>query len=256
MPILIPNSQYETIQHIFDSHQYMKNVIEAIPKLSTGELWIDNIENPLMALYTIPGIHFLAGTPDSRGIDQFLAKIPPKQNIFIPSQREWTGTLKRYYGNRLGSYNRYALSASTLTEKNILNLKKNLPSGFDLLEVDVPILNQIKDSMGVYIHLFFGDPELFMVSGKGYCIKHNDTVISIASSLTPFTRSLEIQIDTIDSPHYRRKGFATRVAVEIIEFCLKNDIEPHWEADSPVSRDFALKLGYSNPQPYSCYYWV
>ena len=256
MPILIPNSQYETIQHIFDSHQYLRNVIESIPKLSTGELWINDIENPLMALYTIPGINFLAGTPDSNNIDQFLAKIPPKQSIFVPSQKEWIRNLKRYFGIRLKSFKRYALSASTLNEKNIRNLKKELPRGFYILEVDTPILNQIKESIGFYIHLFFGDPELFMVSGKGYCIKHKEIIISIASSLTPFTRSLEIQIDTIDSPIYRRKGFATRVAVEIIEFCLKNDIEPHWDADSPISRDFALKLGYSNPQPYSCYYWA
>jgi hypothetical protein len=234
----------------------MRNVIEAIPKLKTGELWINNLEDPLMALYSIPGIHFLAGTPDSREIDQFLAKIPPKQGIFVPSQREWIQTLKKYFGDRLGKFNRYALSASTLTKKNIRSLKKELPSEFCVLEVDLPILNQIKDSIGFYIHLFFGNPEYFIAAGKGYCIKHNETIISIASSLIPFTRSLEIQIDTIDSQIYRRKGFATRVAVEIIEFCLRNDIEPHWDADTPVSRDFALKLGYSNPQAYPCYFWV
>ncbi|MFW9903227.1 MAG: GNAT family N-acetyltransferase [Candidatus Thorarchaeota archaeon] len=256
MPILIPNPQYETIHHIFDSHQYLRNVIEAIPELSTGELWVNNIEDPLMALYTIPGIHFLAGTPDSRDIAQFLAKIPPKQNIFVPTQKEWIRHLKRFFGNRLGSFKRYALSASSLSLENIRNLKKDLPSGFRILKVDVPILKQIKESIGFYILLFFGDPKHFMVSGKGYCIKHNDSIISIASSLVPFNKSLEIQIDTIDSPKYRRKGFATQVAVEIIEYCLSNDIEPHWDADSPISKNFALKLGYSNPQAYPCYFWV
>jgi len=257
MVVIIPNSHFDSIRHVFDSHQYLRTVIEAIPKLTTGELWVDKIDNPTMALYTIPGINFLAGTPDPHDIDNLLAKIHPKQSIFVPSSNtEWTCILKRYFGLRLGSFNRYALSASSLRLNKIRTHKKDLPVGFYLLEVDAAILNQIKDSIGYYIHLFFGDPEFFMVSGRGYCIKHDDKVISIASSLVPFTTSLEIQVDTIDSPEYRRKGFATRVTVEIIEYCLENNIEPHWDADSTISRDFAVKLGYTDPQPYTCYYWA
>ncbi len=256
MVMLIPNSQFDSIRHVFDSNQHMRNIIEAIPKLTKGELWIDNLENPLMALYTMSGIHFLAGTPDPNKIDNFLTKIPPKQSIFIPTQKEWVLILKKYFGDKLGNYNRFALSASSLTLRDIRNLKQELPYGFYVREVDPSILNQIKDSIGFYILLFFGDTKTFMASGKGYCILCDDEVISIASSLVPFTKSLEIQVDTMDSSSYRRKGFATRVAVEIIEYCLETGIEPHWDADNDISRDFALKLGYSNPQSYTSYYWV
>ncbi|UCG03470.1 MAG: GNAT family N-acetyltransferase [Candidatus Heimdallarchaeota archaeon] len=255
MVILIPNSQFDSIRYIFDSNQQMRNVIEAIPRLTTGKLWVDNLDNPSMALYSIPGINFLAGTPDPQNIDDLLGKIPSKENIFIPTTK-WIEILKQYFGIKLGTFNRYALSATSLRLKNIRNLKEKLPRGFYFLDVDTSILNQIKDSIGFFIHLFFGDPESFMISGRGYCIKHDDTVISIASSLVPYTKSLEIQVDTIDSPKYRRKGFATRVAAEMIEYCLENGIEPHWDADTIISRDFALKLGYTNPQSYSCYYWV
>ncbi|MFX1515715.1 MAG: GNAT family N-acetyltransferase, partial [Promethearchaeota archaeon] len=255
MVINIPNSSFESIHHVFDSHQHLRNVIEAIPKLTTGKLWINQDDNPLTALFTLPGINFLAGIPDPQNIDDLLTKIPPKENIFIPFPSvEWTRVLKSFFGKKLGSFNRFALSASSLKLEKIRTHKKNLPDGFCLLEVDATILNEIKDSIGFYIHLFFGEPEFFMVSGRGFCIKHDNTVISIASSLVPFTTSLEIQVDTIDSPKYRRKGYATRVAVEIIENCLENNIEPHWDADSKISRDFAVKLGYSNPQPYPCYY--
>ena len=257
MVVIIPNSHFDSIRHLFESHQYLRNVIEAIPKLSTGELWVDKVDIPAVALYTIPGINFLAGTPHPHKIDNLLAKISPKQSIFIPSpSTEWIRVLKDFFGNKLGSFNRYALSASSLRLNKIRTHRKELPDGYSLLEVDTTILNQIKETIGFYIHLFFGDPEFFIVSGIGFCIKHDDTIISIASSLVPFTTSLEIQVDTIDSLKYRRKGYATRVAVEIIEYCLENDIEPHWDADSKVSRDFAVKLGYSNPQPYLCFYWV
>lgn len=254
MVILIPNSQYPFISHIFDSHQYLRNVIEAIPKLSVGELWVDDLDNPSLALFTIPGVHILSGTPEPNKIDRILAKIPPNQSFFVPKQELWIQSLKRYFRSKLGSYNRYAVSTSSLTLEYLQTLKKDLPEGYEMKQVDIEVLNETKESIGSYILLFFGNPERFLISGKGFCIKKNDTTISMASSLVPFEKSLEIQVDTLDA--YQRKGLATQVVVKLIEYCLKNGIEPHWDSDTEISRDFALKLRYSNPQPYKCYYWV
>ncbi len=256
MVILIPNSQFNSIYHIFETHQYLRNVIEAIPELITGELWVDSPDDPTIALFSIPGIHILAGTPDPLKIDSFLTKIPEKQVIFVPRQEFWVPSLKRYFGGKLGSFNRYDVSASSLTLEYIQKLKKDPPEGYQIQQVDVIVLNETKDSLGSYILLFFGNQDRFLTSGKGYCIKKNDTTISMASSLVPYKKSLEVQVDTLEASKYRRKGFATQVAVELIEYCLESGIEPHWDADTEISRDFALKLGYTSPHPYKCYYWV
>lgn len=256
MVIKVPNSQFNSIHHLYDNHERLRNIIEAIPELPLGEIFVDSPNKPSLSLFTIPGIYILAGSPDSSNINNILAKIPSKQTIFIPNRKSWVQHLKTYFRTKLRSFNRYAVSASTVTLDYIRNLKLELPDQYYLQKINIKVLNQIKNSIGYYIHLFFGDPEHFLVSGTGYCIRNDSTVISMASSLVPFKTSLEIQVDTVDSPKYRRKGFATRVAIELIEYCLKNDIEPHWDADTEISKEFALKLGYSNPQPYKCYYWV
>ncbi|MFX0208328.1 MAG: GNAT family N-acetyltransferase [Candidatus Hodarchaeota archaeon] len=252
----VPSSQFNSIRYMYDAHQHLRNVIDAIPELPLGKLFVDNPDNPSVSLFTIPGIHILSGNPVSSNIDNILALIPLKQTIVIPNQNLWIPHLKNFFGIRLGSFNRYAVSASTVSLEHIRNLKQELPDQYYLQKVDIEVLNQIKNSIGYYVHLLFGDPEHFMVSGIGYCIKNDYTIISMASSLVPFRTSLEIQVDTVNSPKYRRKGFATRVTVELIEYCLENGIEPHWDADTEISRDFALKLGYTNPQPYKCYYWI
>ncbi|MFX1283083.1 MAG: GNAT family N-acetyltransferase [Promethearchaeota archaeon] len=256
MVIQIPSSHFDSIRHMYDAHQHLRNIIEAIPELPLGEIFVDNPENPSVSLFTIPGVHILAGTPSSSDINKILAHIPPKQTIFIPNQKLWIPHLRMYFRTKLRNFNRYALSASAVTLKYIQNLKHNLPERYYLQQVDMEVLNQIKNSIGYYVHLFFGDPKHFMASGKGYCIKYGLSIISMASSLVPFRTSLEIQVDTVDSIKYRRKGLATRVAVELISYCLENGIEPHWDADTEISRDFALKLGYTDSKPYKCYYWV
>ncbi|MFX1249259.1 MAG: GNAT family N-acetyltransferase [Promethearchaeota archaeon] len=256
MVIRVPNSQFNSVCYIFDEHQHLRNLIEAIPALPRGELWIDSSDNPSVALFKLPGIHFLGGTPNSNEIEKILDKIPSKQAIFIPTQEKWITILKRYFKDKLRSFDRFALSASSLTINHIHNLRKELPYGYHIKQIDHIDWNQIRTSIGHYIHIFFRDIEHFKTSGKGYCVRNDNRVISMASSLVPVTRSLEIQVDTVESTKYLRKGFATRAVVELIEYCLKKGIDPHWDADTEISKKFAQKLGYSNPQPYKCYYWV
>ncbi len=45
------------------------------------------------------------------------------------------------------------------------------------------------------------------------------------------------------------------MCIALIEYCLKNDIEPHWEAANNTSVEMALKLGYTNPKDVYQYYW-
>ncbi|MHA1969870.1 MAG: GNAT family N-acetyltransferase, partial [Candidatus Hodarchaeales archaeon] len=56
-------------------------------------------------------------------------------------------------------------------------------------------------------------------------------------------------------PDYRGRGFATVVSAKMIEYCLEREIEPHWDAANPYSVKLALKLGFTDPESYKCYYW-
>ena len=101
----------------------------------------------------------------------------------------------------------------------------------------------------VHIPPFFGTVDNFMEKGIGFCVKHVDEPISMASSCLPYTDKLEVQIATVDSPEYRRKGFGTAACIALLEYCLKNKIEPHWDAFNERSASMAEKLGYTDPEP-------
>lgn len=84
---------------------------------------------------------------------------------------------------------------------------------------------------------------------------HGDKPVSLASGSIPHTDLLEVQVATVEDPEYRRKGFGTAVSIALIEYCLKNNIEPVWEAANDTSVQMALKLGYSKPENVYQYYW-
>ncbi len=67
------------------------------------------------------------------------------------------------------------------------------------------------------------------------------------------TNSVEVDVQTL--AEYRGQGFATIVTAKLIEYCLERGIEPHWDAMNELSADLALKIGYTNPEPYRCYHW-
>ena len=92
-----------------------------------------------------------------------------------------------------------------------------------------------------------------MKKGIGFCVKHGDEPISMASSCLPYTDKLEVQIATVDSPEYRRRGFGTTACIALLEYCLENKIEPHWDAFDERSASMAEKLGYTDPEHYHMY---
>ena len=60
----------------------------------------------------------------------------------------------------------------------------------------------------------------------------------------------------ITSPEYRRRSLATIACAKLNEYCLKRGISPHWDAENDESVKLALKLGFINPEPYHCYFWL
>lgn len=121
--------------------------------------------------------------------------------------------------------------------------------------VDRETVGRLPHILQVHIPPYFGTVDNFMEAGIGFCVKHGEEPISMASSCLPYTDKLEVQIATVDSPEYRRKGFGTAACIALLEYCLKNEIEPHWDAFNERSASMAEKLGYTDPEPYYVYKW-
>ncbi len=102
----------------------------------------------------------------------------------------------------------------------------------------------------------FGGPEKFVEEGVGFCIQEGEKLISLVMGFkasVPITCNIELYIVT--HPDYRRREFATGLSAKMIEYCLEKKIEPHWDVTNPDSVKLALKLGFSDPEPYKCYHW-
>ena len=89
--------------------------------------------------------------------------------------------------------------------------------------------------------------------GISYCIRHEGKILSVASTFMPFKDEFEIDVRTIDTEH-RRMGLATVVSAALMIHALENGLVPHWDAANEASVGLALKLGYTNPEPWEAYY--
>ena len=97
----------------------------------------------------------------------------------------------------------------------------------------------------------FESPEDFAERGIGYCLRDSDTMVGVAYSSLVCSKGIEISIFVL--PQHRRKGLATALAGNLLRWCLKHDMDPHWDAANPESCRLAEKLGYVQTGEYEAY---
>lgn len=57
----------------------------------------------------------------------------------------------------------------------------------------------------------------------------------------------------MDDPRHRPKGLGTQLGSALLEDCLEQGLDPHWEAVHKISVRLALKLGYTLAQNWKMY---
>ncbi|MHA2271716.1 MAG: GNAT family N-acetyltransferase [Candidatus Hodarchaeales archaeon] len=246
----IPQDKLREYLPFFSEHSFFRASLNAIPVWHMGAGFVDDLERPEVILFSIGdetmGEYFLAGNYESPKINEFLAHIPEKRPIFVPSQ-EWVPVLKDYW-DFFGFVPRTDFSADDLTIEHVDQLLAPLPEGFEIQEIDLEIAKQLE-----YFHKIYpGGPEgFFKDGGLAFCIRKDEELVSRISATSTF--SYEIDITT--EPEYRGKGFATIISARFLKYCLEHGIKPHWDAANKISAELALKLGFTNPQRYKYYYW-
>jgi hypothetical protein len=244
MVLQIPHERLAEFLPFFEGHRYFRNQLEAVPTHSIGKGYTDDLEEPNIVLYNWGGLWFLAGNLNALKLKEILVKIPEKQVIFVPNLK-WVPILEKNW-EYLGYLPRTLLSEENLTIERIRKVLKPLPEGFKLEKIDLKTANQVE-----YFQNYPGGPERFIKEAIGFCVKEGDKVVcrTTASSIDKY----ELDIATL--PGYRERSFATVTCAKLIEHCLERSIKPHWDAANERSVKLALKLGYTDPEPYKCYYW-
>lgn len=112
----------------------------------------------------------------------------------------------------------------------------------------------LRSMQGSVIPKFFWQSEdQFQNTGIGFSLIYDGEVASTAFSSCRFENQLEIGIETLEK--YRSQGFALNVCSVLINYCIKNDLEPIWACrmENMASYQLALKLGFI-PTFYIPYY--
>ncbi len=246
-----PTTELHEVERLFEGHKWLKTVIQYAFREKRGKVYVSDINEPETAFLQI-GFVFLGGNPYSEQADQIIEALPLGPQLIVPT-KEWATKLIETLGDRVKRVPRVGFSYEQLDLKHLKNLKEAIPEEFTLDQIDLETARTVPRAIAPAIPFFFGSPESFIEHGFGFCIRHGETVVSTAMTAMPFEREFEIEVDTLDSPEYRRKGLATAVSAALIEHALLRDLIPIWDAANEPSKGLALKLGYSNPTPYDAF---
>ncbi|GMQ64145.1 GNAT family N-acetyltransferase [Vallitalea maricola] len=93
-------------------------------------------------------------------------------------------------------------------------------------------------------------------SNFGFRIVNNEEIISECMSIAVGSGEAEININTKEA--YRRKGYATTVAMEFIDYCISNELIPNWSCwpFRKESINLAKKLGFNEKSDIPAIYWA
>jgi len=246
--------EFGLVRHLFESHKRGRAMIFGWMDLGLGSIKTDSKKDPIVALLLFPPISFIAGDSTSPEARKLIRAIPAL-TITVVSDDAWIDLIKNEWGEKIRTRRRTRLCPESLDIAHLQKLKMGLPSEFKLQKIDLDTVNNSDKSLWEGVPYFFGSYEEFLEGGFGYCIKKGQQTVSVAYTAFPFTNDFEIQVTTLDVPEFRRKGLATIASAALIEDGLLRGVVPQWDAANQVSVNLAIKLGYTDPDPYDVYYW-
>ncbi len=246
------NPDKDRAKDLFNSVS-MRAIIRGFIDHERGTIYVDSTDDPKVGWWSFNIMNAVAGESDSEAARYVIEEFPYMKLLNVPD-KGWEDLVRSAWGMDIFALPRTSLSAETLDIEHIRELKEQLPNGFTLQRVDRESITNLADkTMGLHILQFFGTSEDFLEHGFGFCIKDGEKVVSMASTFTPYSDMIEIEIETYDSPEYRRKGLATVAGAALIEYALEKGLTPNWDAQTQISVKLAEKLGYSNPKPYEAF---
>ncbi len=252
MIVEYPKNDHHKLIPLFSNHKYLSILIKTVLKEREGDIFVDNIEEPNIALMSYKVFEIIGGDSSNEMAIELLKCIPENRLILFPDD-EWVDFAKDKLV--LAPYPRTKFSSEKLSIERVNEiLEKKLPGEFKLQKVDIDIIRKINPKLAPAFLPFYKTPEDFVERGLAYCITESDFIISIAGSAMPiYDNEYELQAITDPNPIYRRKGLASAASAALIKESLEKGITPYWDADNEISARFALKLGFTKPEAYTAY---
>lgn len=222
-----------------------------------GRTWVDQKENPKIAVIVAGDFAYLLGNVESlhEKVNILLSTLEEcKGKIIVTDESTWVSILSKYYTDTFRRFNRYSFKKE-MQVFQMENLKENIKiikPDFQITKIDERIYHMLlQDPFMADCCSFFSSIEEFMEHGIGFVIIKDNQIVAGASSYTFHEGCIEVTIGT--HVQYRRKGLALACASRLILECLNRNIYPNWDAANLESVSLAEKLGYQFESEYEVY---
>lgn len=225
--------------------------IECVLEDQMGKAHVDDLDNPSAFQIQIGPFHYFAGDAAAKGAQEMLAAFKP-YNLFMSSSEGWLDAAQRMYGERFVGFDRYSFSSGHLSLEHIRMLIDDNKFPMDVKCFDSALLNGIWGKDHFIDISDFESPADFLERGIGYCAEKDGEVIGAAYSSLVCSTGIEVSLFVAEE--HRRQGIATALSAHLLQWCLQNDMDAHWDAANPESCKLAEKLGYVPTGSYSAYY--
>ncbi|MEO4055179.1 GNAT family N-acetyltransferase [Solibacillus sp. CAU 1738] len=254
------------------SHQGQLEVKAVVEGINPGRVFVDDTTSPKSALVWLgnnDGFIFIGDEENevfNNQMNSFIDTVikPEAKKVglnwfeAIGNHPKWNKIIEKMFEHRkVGSWNQRVYTL----QKEIYNARNEpvLEQGYAVIKISSTLYennnNEIHNIKFLHSKIleYWSSPDKFFNQGTGYCIVHNNHIISICFSGFVVGNIHCVDIETLES--YRGKKTAQKVAHHFVKDCLENDIVPYWdcmESNKP-SIAIAESLGFNNTFNYIGY---
>jgi len=245
--IKVSKEHLHKLSPLFSHHQYDKVILNTVLEGYHGHAYVDSLENPKIARLDSGTFTLLAGDANLPEAEELL-KFKAIQ-IVTPETEEWAKLIHKIYPSSISQIEFTECFSTSINSCYLDDFINMIPSDYHIKEIDLSLAERIANEMeNDYFLEHFSSVNDFLLRGIGYCILHNNQIVSAATSTAACQHAIDVEIKT--QPDYQRTGLGTIIGATLVKGCLQKNIDPKWIAANKRSRKLAEKLGYTSGSSY------
>jgi len=232
-------------------------VYSILDQVIEGAVYADDERLHSILFQTKSGIYYVYGDSSSEQIVSklvFLLQESIEQNkrftLFSYSD-EWSAKIEQRLNDNVNKLERYTFS---FDKDAYTNREKCESLDYKCIKIKQHQIDHCLEFNNQYYEEYWDSTDNFLEKGFGFCLQHENKIISEAVSI--FKSHQFAEIDIITDSNYRGKGLASFIAEKFIDDCLLKDLKPCWDCDIDNNGSYHLgvKLGFTNPVKYTVFY--
>ncbi|WP_032123007.1 GNAT family N-acetyltransferase [Clostridium amazonitimonense] len=221
--IKLNSKEFKKIAHLVKSQDEL-SIFSVISGVISGEIYVNNINNPTAALIQTSECNLIAGSPNDEVFNSEVSSELDFWDQLTPDSHEWIDKIPSIHKNHF--VRKYKRRHYVLSSDDFVECHAKLKEGYILEKADVSLLRQnlFENSEKLLEWIEgWGDDEKFQKHGTGYFVRNNKTIVSWSLSDCSFEKKIAIGIHTDE--RYRNKGFGKIVVSATVKDCFAKGYE-------------------------------